>query len=437
MIGRSLASRGKALWFAACMLLGGLSAIASEGTRVTLLPPEGGEYWAGERIDFSIELIAQGQFSGASRFDFPRLESAILLQVSRRPVLDSRVILGETYVVQRHSFALYAQRGGRLTVPGIGVRFGSKSRYDRPVVEHALSTDELVLDISAPSGAEPGRPIVAASHLLAEENWKPVPAAASVGDALTRSIRLTADGVPSMLLPAIRFAAPEGVAVYPEEPELRDEMDRGAFRGERVERVTYVLERAGEFELPAIRIRWWDTDVDAWQSREFPAVKIEVAVRSASDDLSDADEAGASAERSPVEWTILAVLGVALFALASRMLQPTLRAWRAARDAAEPAEFGRLLETCKTGNPAETYRAISCWLGRLGATTVQLGPEDAPARSLRRNLEILQRQLVRGESGESSSELREALTAFRNARLATRQEQRAATLPALNPPGSC
>ena len=47
--------------------------------------------------------------------------------------------------------------------------------------------------------------------------------------------------------------------------------------GKRVESVTYALQRAGEYRLPAIDIDWWDTVASTVRRASLPELVLSVA----------------------------------------------------------------------------------------------------------------------------------------------------------------
>ena len=116
---------------------------AAEVAWVEVVPPEKSEYWVGQRIGLAIDLFARGQFSGTPQFELPQVPGVIVMKLAGRPTLSSRSVAGESYVVQRHEFVLFAEREGTCTLPSISVRFGSKERFDTPVRDHRVTTKPL------------------------------------------------------------------------------------------------------------------------------------------------------------------------------------------------------------------------------------------------------------------------------------------------------
>jgi hypothetical protein len=164
-----------------CALLLCKATFAAEPAIAKLVQPQATAVMAGERLSFAVELLVQGQFSGPTYFALPKIDGAIIMQVSERPILGTRQISGETYVSARHNFAIYAQRAGRLPVPSVIARFGSKKSFDRPTSEYRLQTEPFHIKVTAPPGAVAGEVVVSTGKLSATEAWSPKPVDAKVG----------------------------------------------------------------------------------------------------------------------------------------------------------------------------------------------------------------------------------------------------------------
>ena len=54
------------------------------------------------------------------------------------------------------------------------------------------------------------------------QSLQPQPGDLKVGDSLARTITVEAADLPAMLLPPVRFAAVDGLSVYPDQPTLAD-----------------------------------------------------------------------------------------------------------------------------------------------------------------------------------------------------------------------
>jgi hypothetical protein len=99
------------------------------------------------------------------------------------------------------------------------------------------------------------------------------------GDTVERTITITAAMTQAMLIPPLPFAAPDGIRVYPEEPSVQDQKtERGVFvSGRRMQSAKYFIQKAGDYTLPAIELKWWNLSTKRMETAILPAVHFTAA----------------------------------------------------------------------------------------------------------------------------------------------------------------
>jgi hypothetical protein len=234
----------------------------------------------GQRVPITVELLTTF-FSGAPVFQLPSLPQAILMQIEDRPVLSTEEIDGATYNVQQHELALFGLQPRVYEVPPFTVRFASAPRFGDPPVEHRFTTQPMRVEVRLPPGAENLPGLISTRELHVTQTWQPEPKkSARLGDAFTRTITLTAPDVPAMVFPPSPLARGEGLTVYPQQPIVQDQVERGTFTGQRTQTVTYVCERPGSVTLPALAIPWWDVTQQKLMQATLPALTLQVVAPS-------------------------------------------------------------------------------------------------------------------------------------------------------------
>jgi hypothetical protein len=232
----------------------------------------------GQRLTLVVELLVPGYFSGSPAFDLPEVSGLLLVPPTGRPVIGSEEGDGTTYTVQRHELSIFAQHAGDFVVPPLSVRLAFKRDPldSQPVVE-TVHTQPVNFSARLPPGAEGIGSMISTTSLSANETWKPLPGKAKVGDAFTRTVTFSATGVPGMSFPPFPAASSDGIGVYPEPPEVRDQSERGELRGERSQTITYVCEFPGQFTIPGARFTWWNLESKQLETIDFPAQSLDVA----------------------------------------------------------------------------------------------------------------------------------------------------------------
>lgn len=374
---------------------------------------------AGERTNFDIKLTVEGQFSGPTYIDLPEVSGALLFREDERPVLSSRTAADTTLVTATYGVAFIAQRGGKITIPPITARFASKDRYDTPPVSHRLRTDPVDLEVEVPPGARGNEWILSSRSLKVTEAWSAESETLGVGDALDRTITLTARDIPAMLLPAPETSGPEGVSVYIDTPVVTDNLERGEKEAKRVDRFTYVFSQEGTFEIPALGVRWWDPANEQWQQEELPARTVRVTALPESGAVAEAAGGTAAAfEMTRFLGTLLlgSVLIVALwFGTTRTRLGSWWMTWRANLAASEAVKWRQLRKVCRSGNPGDMYRALNDWLAcyELSSRKVLVRENCGASSQLTAGILALQLNLVGSDSAWSADGFLLALKQFR------------------------
>jgi hypothetical protein len=353
-IQNSMASLGLTL------LLAG-AAEAALRTRVSTDPT--GTAYVGQYVSVSVDLLSPGQFAGAPTFDLPEVEGGVILQLGSQGTHGSEQIDGQSWHVVNYSFALFPQRPGTCSVPPIGLRFAADSGIQ------PLRTEAVRIEAIMPEGAEGLTVLVSTPALKVEEGWSPDAGDLKVGDAMTRMITMTAESVLGMGLPPLPFPEVDGLGMYPQDPAVEDNIHRGDFTGMRIESATYVCERPGEYELPAIRIPWFDLSAKKLKQVELPGRVITVAPNPELEAVAGPPGRGAGRGGFP-GFPLLAVVLVTVAAACGWQFRSRLKkayeAWRRRRQESEAAYFERFVRAAGTESPGAALEALLRWLDRSG-----------------------------------------------------------------------
>ena len=236
---------------------------------------------ARQQVNFFIEVSTDSFFSGGTRIDEFEVPGAIVLRREQLAVNSSRREGGRSWAVQRWKIALYPQRGGRFDVPDIDVRVvvgSGESRAEKVLRLRAFGFEAIVPESMADVAAW-----IATNEFEVRESYdidedllagEVSAGGISVGDTVTREIRLTANDAAAMMLPQLHFTAGDGLAVYEKPPRLSNSVNRGVYRAQRIETVTYFIEQQGTFELSELAISWWDTQARERRDVILPARTI-------------------------------------------------------------------------------------------------------------------------------------------------------------------
>jgi hypothetical protein len=398
-----------------------------------------GEAWVGQRVRLNIEVLGADGWAQITDMGEIEIPGSYVMRTESQGVRLSETIARTTYTGQRYQLSVYCQRPGRLEIPSLPMTVTVKQwGVNAAETPHEMTTPPTSLVCKVPPGAEGIRGLISTNSLTADQSWSSRPGTASTGDAITRSVTLSAIDVSAMAFPPMRHPEIEGVGIYPGQPSVNDTTDRGSLDGRRVETVTYVFEQPGEIALPSIVLPWWDIDDGVLRRTELSGLDLTVEGEIAPESMAEPEVVPAPQPRDRMmRMAVIAVVVVLVFWLVIRVerwFQARRRAWLGSEEAA----FRRMNGALRGHEPAQISAAVMSWLDRLvvGARPARLDrfledhgdePTQAAAAALARGL----------AAGERFAESRSLARGLKKARKKFRQSQDAqrrasSVLPELN-----
>jgi hypothetical protein len=401
-----------------------------------------GQVMPGQPVKLVVDAITTTWFTSAPVFPPVDIPGAVVTPPGDTATNLSEDIRGERWFGVSRTYVVTPQAGGELAIPPIVLQL-HVGQVDRPVQAKTPALKLSVKQVQRPPGAENA---LASSRLVLTQALDRGLDGLKQGDAFTRTVTVSAAGLPGMLLPPVTFAAVPGLAMYPKAPRVQDKTrEREGFTGStRVDAATYVLQRAGHYELPGVSIAWWDTSTNQLRTATAPPLAFDVAADPAyKPEVAIPAEASAPQARTVAHIDLhrvaAAASGLLLAALLAWLLLPRLLRWtralgagirarRQARQASEAILFARLEQAIRQG-PKDVPAAVYRWLD--AATSSATAGHLSGDRVLQRWMEG---RYGAGAKPVSDHELRQALRRLRSSLHASSSHRMKASLPAtLNP----
>jgi BatD DUF11 like domain len=343
--------------------------------RVTIDPPR---VVVGQAAMLQVEVLAPNYMTAPPELPDFQIRNAATRQLQSVNTVEQQD--GMSYAGVRFKYAIYPQESGSYAVAGQNVRikYAAEPPATREVV---VALPRISFDAFIPDAAAVLRPFVSAITLTVQQVIKRSSEQLKAGDSVTRTVTISAEGTPAMLLPPDSFAAIEGLKFYPAQPVLDDKIDgrTDVMTSTRVDSATYMLEHPGDYSLPAIDIGWWNVGSGKVERIHLDAVSLTVAANPA---------AGSNAPvgRPVLRWTwggitdliadhwrlvllgIIVVVGFGWLApgVARRMVD-YLRRRQDAYRRSEAFAFDRIRRAVRHRNVRGTYFALLDWLPHLEA----------------------------------------------------------------------
>lgn len=184
-------------------------------------------------------------------------------------------------------YAIFPQQSGELSIPAqvfSATPVERSNGYEfnpfgpRPGRPTRVKSPEIPLEVKPRPASWPADvPWLPARALTLSEAWNPEPKAVTVGDSLTRSLMLRAEGLSSAQLPPLPIQDSAGLRRYPDQPQQRNEVNDKGLIGSREESEALVPSQSGRITLPEVQVLWWNTELDRLENASLPARTLEVA----------------------------------------------------------------------------------------------------------------------------------------------------------------
>ena len=235
------------------------------------------------QVRYTVKLYLTGVVSNASLSE-PEVTkgNAVVERVGKDKDYETSVG-GRRYRVKERHFVIYPQASGRMTIEPL--RF--QARYSTSAFSLfdpfgpqprsiARQSSPVTLDVRPIPAGFSGDHWLPAKSVHLTETWSVDPPAFKVGEPITRTLTITANGVTASQLPEIQHWQDADFKQYPDQPVLNDNEYGGGIVGGRQEKIAVIPSRPGDFVIPAITIPWWNTTTDKIEYAQLPERKITV-----------------------------------------------------------------------------------------------------------------------------------------------------------------
>jgi hypothetical protein len=373
------------------------------------------EVWAGQQVTLNLDLKTTGLSFSNSHFNLPEVNGAFLMQTDTTTIKLTEKIDNRDWQIVRYPLALYPQKAGQIEIPSIDVRFTTSAGFGKTEKNVEFQTRALELEVKLPPGVTPGDMVITTSSFELDHNWQPAEGAAKTGDAITLTVNRRAEDISAMLLPPLPVFRTDGLATYPKAPEVEDKTDRGELSGERVDSITWVVEKPGQYAIPGIRFQWWDPASSELKEQIIRGLDLDIQPTGADSPAS----ATAETRQEGSNTLLLMLVAAGLLAIAlwfgfkwNTPGQPKDK---------EKAAFATLAKACRSNHAGQTLSAMYAW---LESDSIETGRRPRPLtlgdftriaedKQLATQLERLQAAIVATKGHWQGDDLLSSLQRFR------------------------
>jgi hypothetical protein len=312
-----------------------------------------------------------------------QLDDAFVKPLEQRSF--QRKVNGRPWLVHEVRYAIFPEQSGILEIPSqtFTAREAQprRSLFDlgasgRPI---RRTTEALQIEVLPRPADFPGQTWLPATSVAIEESWSVPPESLKAGESATRTLRIVGEGLQGAQLPPVAIPELGGLKFYPDQPAISDTETGAGVTGVRVDSAALVPTQAGSWELPEVRIPWWDSDSEQVRYAVVPARRVSVTGAAASTPALPVPTTSAPIAVSPEPtaitiagsggsfWqtaTAIATLGWLVTALAwlwSRRRRKPASAKTTPENTSESAAFKNLAAACAANQPGQARQALIAW----------------------------------------------------------------------------
>jgi hypothetical protein len=393
-----------------------------------------------------VEVYTDAFFTSGIELPPLTIPGAIVRLSDERPMHLNTTVKDSSWTGIEHKYTITPIVAADLDIPAFEVS-AHAGPASTPVT---AKTRAVKLRVSAP--AEAGDAFITHDLKLTQKANADL-TELKVGDSFTRTIEVRATGTPAMFIPDVDFGEVRGLKAYPQTPQLTDSAPDAPLVGRRTFAVNYVVQAAGDYELPAVSIPWWSLETRKLAEANVSALQVHaIAAPPPPAPFEVPREESPPPTTQKVNWRAIGITAAAAIAatLLAWWLAPyairgtrTLSKRRAAHRAqyleSEVYAYKQLRSTLRQRDIRKTPAALYRWIDRVPTidahTLAATGDTEFAAAC---------QQLLAGSYGSGSgtaasvdatSRLRRLLPQARHRLLskATRSHPGTRSLPQMNP----
>ncbi|BAO44783.1 BatD family protein [Thiolapillus brandeum] len=252
--------------------------------------------WVQQQVILTVRIYSRLQWREASLSDPQFRGGEVLMQKLGEDRSYQTRRNGNAWQVIERRYALFPQKSGKLQMDALRLNlrvssgrkqqrspFGSfndpffddffSSRSYRTKVVRSKS---LTLDVQPVPPQFSGRHWLVAGDVQLKERWSQAPTALKTGEPVTRTLSIVADGVTLGQLPELDLPPARGLRIYPDEPENKEQVTDKGLRSTSSRKFAIIPTHPGSYTLPAVEIKWWNSQAGREETARLPEVKMSV-----------------------------------------------------------------------------------------------------------------------------------------------------------------
>jgi hypothetical protein len=228
-----------------------------------------------ESFRVTITVMTPSWFTAPPEFSNLQIPEAFILPFDQT-VPRMFTIGKKQYAGIQFYYIVFPYKSGRFTVPPFPIQVTGPPEGSAVSQKWKLRTREIPFTVKAvPASVQAGDWLVA-KNVFVSESWNKSLTHLKVGDVLERTDLIDARGTLPQFIPPFPLDSIDWASEYPRDPVLRDERNDEDVNGSRTQKTIYLLEKAGDFIVPALNVRWWNPRQERMFSKPTRPIRIHI-----------------------------------------------------------------------------------------------------------------------------------------------------------------
>ncbi|MBA3815300.1 MAG: protein BatD [Parachlamydiaceae bacterium] len=283
---------------------------------------------------------------------------------------------GKHYRVYERKYIIFPQHAGELVVSPLvfeGTIISSGSHFfDMKTKIKRLHSDKQVIAVKPIPAPFQKNNWLAANDVKLTEDWSVDPNKAILGEPITWTLKLSADGCLGDHIPDINIDFPNHLKYYMDKAEISNQNNANGLMGTKQIKVALIPTKSGKIELPKISVSWWDLKAEKVRQVDLPARTINIqenniAMNSSSEGISTDISTSSPLENSKTIfkenamwiWWTLGLASLLLIGLFSVLF--CVRRTKAAKPDSLKGLRNDLKRACQEGNAKQAETSLMIW----------------------------------------------------------------------------
>ncbi|HXB93926.1 MAG TPA: BatD family protein [Puia sp.] len=223
----------------------------------------------------TITVLTPTWYTAPLQFDHLQIPQAFILPFDQT-TLGMFTVGGKSYAGLQFYFIVFPYQPGAFVIPPIHIVAHTPPAGSSTSKEVSISTAAQSFAVRPVPTERGDRNWFVAKNVTIGEHWSKPLQGLKVGDVIERTVVIDAGGTLPQFIPPLQKDSLSFADTWLRSADLSDRRDEYDANGRLTQTEIYLLEKEGEFELPAIPVTWWNPISGKLYSRSAAAVGIRV-----------------------------------------------------------------------------------------------------------------------------------------------------------------